>query len=280
MPSKKKKNRPAKAMPVRSRWELIKYSLRKFRRNSKAYLVTATVILIPSSILRTYTSSQGNAADFSLILFLAGLLCFLALLWLAQGRPTKASSGDPKELANHAPKVRQIYVASTMRFLPFLLVSLIIAASFIPFIVGAFVMLLAVSYGASILFVGLGVLVSMLAIYFGLRLSLAIVAVIDPEVSSGRAIKYAWRLSRRRWWHLFWNYLIYFVVIGILSGLVLQGFGLIPAVGKNVLAGSIINGVLLIITVPLLAIYMNAIYDNLGGRKLAQMANGKVETED
>lgn len=262
-------------MPIRTGWELIKLTLRKFRRNAKAYLITAGVILIPSSILRTYTSSQGNAADFSIVLFLAGLLCFLALLWLAQGRPTKSSSDTDQDSAK--PKIRQIYVASTTRFLPFLLVSLILAASFIPFIVGAFVMLLAVSYGASFVFIGLGVVISMLAIYFAIRLSLALPAVTDSEVSSGKAIKFAWRLSRRRWWHLFWKYLFYFVVIGLLSGLILGLFDFIPVIGKNTLAVSLLNGMLLIITVPLLAIYMNAIYDNLGGRKVAQIANGKKD---
>ncbi len=247
----RKKDSSNKPKLSRNLRRTIKDSIMEFKNDWRIYFLTAAIVFIPSSFVRQYTASSSGANDYSLVLFLVAIMGLLALFWRVRYRSSKKQ------------RIRELYVLASRRYLPFLLISVIIGVLLIPFTLGFLLVFLTAAAGQSILFLLGGVLVIALCVYVSVRLSLSIVAVVDEKNNWRAGIKLAWKLSKGRVWYLTWAYLIYFIGIGLGAGLIISLTAIIPIIGTNSFFTGLVNGLVASVTIPLLVIYFSNLFDNL-----------------
>ena len=236
-------------------WQIIKQTLGEFRGHWRGYMAIAAIVFVPSAIIRQYTNGSTGANDYSIVLYLADLFAVLALFWRVQGRATQGTH-----------KIRDLYVASSRRYLPFLLIAVLLAVVLIPFALGFLLIFLTTAAGLAAYYLIGGFLIVAICLFLIIRLSMAIVVVVDDQNTWRRAIAISWQTSRRHWWYLAWSYMIYFVAAAILAGVALNVYRLIPVIGKNSIGIGVMNGLLLAITIPILTIYATNIFANLQGK--------------
>jgi len=270
--AKPSKQKTPKLKRQQSLWSIIKATLGEFKRHWGAYMLMAAVVFVPSAIIRQFTASSSSGNDYSIALYLADLFAVLALFWRAQGRGAGSSQGGA-DTASSSPKIRDIYVASSRRYLPFLLIAVLLAVILVPFALGFLLIFLTTAAGLAAYYLIGGFLIIAVCLFIIVRLSLAIVAVVDEQMTWRSAIRTSWRLTRRQWWHLALSYLTYFVVAALLAGAILSLFGHIPAIGRNSIAIGVVNGLLLAVTIPILTIYATNLFVNLQSSQ-AQMTSG------
>ena len=115
------------------RWVIIKKSLTYYKQNWQKLFLLSALVMLPTSIIRSYSSAQySSSLDLSLVMVLASLYCLLALFWFVQQR-TKST------------KISKIYVESSVRFFPQLLIFIILSLLFLPAAAGLIFMLLTLS---------------------------------------------------------------------------------------------------------------------------------------
>ncbi len=214
-----------------------------FRLHFGKLLIVSAVVAIPGAILRV-TSFDNGVTDFSIVASLAGLYASLALLFAFYNpQKTKTLSWS------------KIYVTASGRFLPFLGVTILQS------LVGMFVILgglLPVLYFAGVVavpFAFIGMLFAFIALWLLIRLSIAGVVVATTNMSVITSLRASLLGTKKRFWILFFDWLVIFLLATILSGLILRLVYLVPALGDNQLVVAGVNGILVTFLLPVILGY-------------------------
>lgn len=209
----------------------------------------AAIVLLSSSVVKSYDQNSSTNSDIVLILYVAGLFALAALIWVCFNA----------DKAKRAP-LSQIYVGSSARFLPLLLVSIAQTLMSLLAIVGGFIFLLATAAGLGWWLAVIGGVMILLSIWLLVRYSLAGLVVVGESISGRAALKRSRELTKKYFWRLLGSYIGFFLIIGFGCGLILEIFVRLPALSKVWFFQGLLNGILLSIVVPLMVIFGYQLY--------------------
>lgn len=225
-----------------------------FRGNFWRFMMVSTVVLLTSSIIKAYDVSVSQNSDVALILYVASLFTFAALVWMNFNAKSKGMRFD------------RIYVASSSRFLPLLLVSLMQMLMAGLAIVGVFIFLLSTAAGLGWWLAVVGAVLIGVALWLLVRYSLAGIVVICQPISGPAALKTSRRLTKNSFWRLTGAYISFFLLIGLFAGLALELFVRLPKISQIWFFQGLVNGILLSLIVPLMVVFAANIYQVLDGK--------------
>lgn len=203
----------------------------------KIMFMTA-VVAIPGSYTGVLAFDSVN--DASIIASIAGLYLTLALTY---------SFIDTNKLTSN--RFTQLYILSSARFLPFLFASIIFSVITLPAILGASLIILAISAPLSPLFILLGVVLIISCLYLLLRFSVATVLVVQNDITAFNAFRLSWQVTNKRIIRLTLAWLFIFFISIALSGLVLTGGDYFLSAANNVYIQVAVNALLLLFILPL-----------------------------
>ncbi len=209
------------------------------KNNLSKILIISAIVAIPGAILRV-TSFDNGVTDFSIVASLAGLYASLALLFVFN---------NPTNLKHTS--WTQTYIASSGRFLPF------IGVTIIQGLVGLFVVLgglLPVIYLAGVValpFGLVGAILCLIAVWLLVRLSIAGIIVASTDLSVISSVRASWLGTKKRFWVLLLDWFLIFTLVVIGSGIFLRIAYIVPAIGENMIALALVNGVLVTIFLPI-----------------------------
>lgn len=234
-------------------FKLLLNSLRFYKQNFWRFTRVAALVVLLSSIIKAYDVAHSNSNDLALVLYLAGLYVFLALLWLNFNH-SKAT----------ALKISQIYRQSSGRFLPFLAISLLQGLMSLPLIFGFFIIIVAIAVRATPLLILPGALLVLLSIVLLVWYSLAgLIIVEESSTTSLKALKTSRKLVKGNFWELIGDYVLFIIVLGLGSGLILQLVTVIKPLSTSWFFQGIINGLLLTVILVTTSIFGYNVYQDL-----------------
>ncbi len=224
-------------------------SLKTYRQNFWRFTLTAAVVLLVSSIIKAYDLSVSKNSDVMAILYIAGLYAFAAMAWI-------------NFYLVKAKKMRltQIYVASSGRFFPLLLVSIVQILMVAPAVVGFFLLLLSVSAGLGWWLAVVGGVLLVLSAWLLVRYSLANIIAVGEQITGLAALRRSFQITTKKFWRLTGAYVSFLLVIGFCSGLVLELFVRIPILSGVWFFQGLVNGLLLSVIMPLVSIFAYNLY--------------------
>lgn len=236
--------------------KIVRASLSFYKQNFIKLSSVASIVLLSSSVVKAYDQNSSTNSDIVLILYVAGLFALVALIWVCFNA----------EKVKRVP-LSQIYVSSSARFLPLLLVSIAQTLMSLLAIVGGFVFLLATAAGLGWWLAVIGGVMILLSIWLLVRYSLAGLLVVGESVSGRTALKRSRELTKKFFWRLLGSYVGFVIVIGFSCGLVLEIFVRLPVLSKIWFFQGLVNGILLSIVVPLMVIFGYQLYQVLDEKR-------------
>lgn len=248
--AKIKKINKVKTKRSLSRWGLIKLTTATYRANFWQFSRVAAVVVVASSLIRTYDSAHSNSNDVALFLYLAGLYALVALFWL---------NYQPSALKR---KISQVYVASSARFLPFLNVSILQGLMSLPLVAGLTIIILGISLGLTIFISLAGAVLVAISIILLVWFSLAAAAVLDKTRTSIAALRQSRRLVRGNFWRVLLDFVVFFISFGLAAGLITELASLIPTLGRSWIFQGLVSGAVLSAFLPLFSIFLYNVYQS------------------
>jgi hypothetical protein len=204
------KPKPAKLPPTLSQ---LLAAGRAFMTDWRLYVSIVLVVSLPVDLASLSTSFSGNAqfGDYSQF---ASLFMNLALLWAIIQR----RDGQRVTLGS-------AYYAGTASILRYMLVGIMVAVLLAPAALGAYLYSLSLQsvfalapWSVEQLLVGLGCLIiSIPSLFFVVRWSLAIIAVVHDDLRPIAAIRRSWRITRRRYWVVAGRLVILLLALVVIS---------------------------------------------------------------
>ncbi len=237
-------------------FDVYKSSWAIFRANLRKFITIAAVVLVTSSTVRSYDASASQNSDIALILYIASLFTFAALAWM------NFNLEESRKL-----RFDKIYVVSSARFLPLLLVSIVQIAIAALSVVGVFVFLLAVAAGLGWWLAVVGVALIGLSAWLLVKYSFAGVIAVGEGLSGIQALKTSSRLAKKHFWRLSGAYLSFLLIVGFVCGLILELFIRIPNISKMWFFEGLVNGILLSLVIPLMTVFVCNLYRALNNGK-------------
>lgn len=203
----------------------------------RVVLLTA-IVAIPGSVLRIV--QLDSTTDASIITTLAGMFLSAALIW---------SFLNEKDLMKL--RFTQLYVKSSGRVLSFITTSIFFALAALPALLGVYVTVLGIAEQIPAVFVIFGFFVTLISVFFMIRLSLSTILVVQNEISAINSLRLSWQITKGYTIKLAlaWTVVIAFIIL--VSGIILTLLGLIKFMSQNDYALAISNGVLLTFLLPL-----------------------------
>lgn len=216
------------AVPENIAWpsarSLFKSSLKDFRRHIKATTAIISIVAVPVALL-TLLSAQdtGNLESYTIP---ANFFMNLALLWAAVALVQKKNI-----------TVRQAYYQGTSSAVRFFLVSMVLALTLIPFLLGVAILTISLVPGSGAstversIYGALWLLFALLSLYLIARTLFALFTVVTTNARPGEAIRESWRMTkghaRKVMARLLFLSLVVFLVaaaVGVGLGLALKSF--------------------------------------------------------
>lgn len=254
-----------KAKKDKRNLKLFTNTLRFYKQNFWSFTKIAAIVVLISAIIKSYDLTHTNSSDIALILYVAGLYTFLALLWL---------NFNKKE--GEKIKISEIYTSSSARFFPFLAVSLVQSLISLPLIIGFVLIILTVGLGMAPVFILIGGVLIIVSVILLIWYSLAgLVVVEEANLTSIKALSRSKKLVKGNFFGLLFDYLLFILVIGFFSGLIINLITRIGFIGDNWFFKGLIDGVLLTVVLSIVSIFGFNIYQDLKSRSNDQRPSQK-----
>ncbi len=232
-------------------FSLLGETLSIFKANLAKILLISGIVAIPGAILRI-TSFDNGVTDFSIVASLAGLYASLALLFAFY---------NPKNIRSQSWS--NIYVTASRRFLPFLGVTIIQSLVGMFVILGGLLPVLYLAGVVAIPFALVGIIFALLALWLLIRLSIAGIIVATTEMTALTSLRASMMGTKKRWWKIFFDWLVVFVLATIISGIILRIVYMVPSLGDNQIVLACVNGILVTILLPVLLGYGVCIWQRI-----------------
>lgn len=248
------KSKPAK---LPGSWSLFRITWADLRRDWKLYFGIVALVTIPTDILSTYFGAD-TGTTFAAYLSIAGIFMDVALIYAVVRRHRE---GDDFGL-------RTAYYSGSHAVLRFLLVALMLGVMILPLAIGTEIYGLGVaggggSVGESFLLGIIGLPFVLVSLWLLARCVLSLIMVVDREVHPISAIRFTWRLTRRRFWPVFGRLmsLLGYVLLALISPIVV--FGGLYLVSRNSFFALLLQVAISLIILPLVVLYGFHLYDKL-----------------
>lgn len=236
--------------------KIYKTTFAEYKKDFWTYIKIVSVVAVPAAIYNALNLS-GSVGDLGVTFAIAWSFAFVALISYALKNQQDSKNRGAK-----------IYVNSSARILPFIMVSVLLLLAFLPFLLAfvGIILYLQLGFFSPLVLFPLGLVGIVFSVYFLVALSVAQSASVDGSTAI-ESIKKSFRLTKKRRLKVFLAYFI--LTLLILSALF--GIQALLSINQSIRESVAIQNIVYLIeaclVVPILVLFQVKLYEVLNAKR-------------